>query len=391
MPFASTVSANGARLSAPTLGVSMENINATATLGGGRAEVVAEGAVRGGGRVRVTGPVALARPNEGNLRIDLEAVRLRDANLYDTQLDGTLTLTGPVVEDGLIQGRVDLGETELRIPSTGFGTNAFTGVIEHRGDRREVRQTRVRAGLDGAGADGTRPRARPVELDVTINAPRRIFVRGRGLDAEMGGSLRLGGTLARTEPIGQFNLIRGRLDLLGKRFVINEGLIRLEGALVPYLRFAASTSGDGVTSTITVEGRATEPTISFSSSPPLPEDEVVARLLFGRDLSSLSVLQAAQLASAVATLSGRGGAGLTERLRTSFGVDDFDISTGDDGNVGVRVGKYLSENIYTDLSVNSEGKSEVRLNLDVSPSVTVRGRVDSDGDTGLGVFFERDY
>ena len=54
-------------------------------------------------------------------------------------------------------------------------------------------------------------------------------------------------------------------------------------------------------------------------------------------------------------------------------------------------GAYLSDNLYTDFTVNTEGDTEVNLNLDVTDNFTVRGTVDGRGETGIGVFFERDY
>jgi translocation and assembly module TamB len=230
-----------------------------------------------------------------------------------------------------------------------------------------------------------------VALDVTISAPARIFVRGRGLDAELGGRVRIGGTSANVLPSGRFDLIRGRLDLLGKRFDIDEGRVSLQGALVPDLYFVASTSTDGVSASVVVQGPANAPRVSFTSNPGLPEEEIVARLLFGRDLSTLSVLQAAQLASAIATLTGRGGEGPLSRLRSSFGLDDLDVQSSEDGSIGLRAGKYIARNLYTDVTLDDEGQTEIRLNLDVPPGVTLRGRLDSEGQTGIGVWFERDY
>ena len=63
-----------------------------------------------------------------------------------------------------------------------------------------------------------------------------------------------------------------------------------------------------------------------------------------------------------------------------------------EGGAGqVGVGAYLNDNLYTDFTVNTEGDTEVNLNLDVTDSFAVRGTVDGRGETGLGIFFQRDY
>ena len=118
---------------------------------------------------------------------------------------------------------------------------------------------------------------------------------------------------------------------------------------------------------------------------------MLAQLLFGRGLQTLSPLQAAQLAGAVATLAGRGGEGIVGRLRKGFGLDDLDLTTDATGGASLRAGKYLSENLYTDIQINADGTSQINLNLDITDTLTGRGRLGSDGETGIGVYYEKDY
>ncbi|MFC7705897.1 translocation/assembly module TamB domain-containing protein [Plastorhodobacter daqingensis] len=397
-PALASVSGNltgqGLRIVDPELGLTLEQGNVRADLAGGQATIAASAGFPQGGQLSLSGPISLTAPFNADLRLALQDARLVDPELYETSVSGTVAITGPLAGGGRITGELRLGETNLRIPSTGFGPAGYIPEpMTHVNEPAAVRETRSRAGLlgDGRGNGATGGGAAPFSLDVTISAPNQVFIRGRGLDAELGGAIQLTGTTANIIPIGEFSLIRGRLDLLGQRFVLDEGLARLQGRFVPYIRLAASTESEGVSVTILVEGEANEPEIRFLSSPDLPEEEVLARLLFGRGLTNLSPLQAAQLAGAVATLAGRGGEGIVGRLRQNFGLDDLDITTDEDGGTGVRLGRYLSENIYTDVTVGSDGTTEINLNLDVSRSVTVRGRLDNSGETGLGVYYERDY
>ncbi|TKA95215.1 translocation and assembly module protein TamB, partial [Cereibacter changlensis] len=245
--------------------------------------------------------------------------------------------------------------------------------------------------IDTGASRGGGAARRPFGLNLTISSPDRIFIRGRGLDAELGGELLISGTTANVVPSGAFNLIRGRLDILGKRLVLSEALLQLQGDFVPYVRVVASNESDGIISSVVIQGQVNEPEVSFSSVPELPQEEVLSRLLFGRGLTSISALQAAQLASAVATLAGRGGQGIVGNLREGFGLDDLDIVTDAEGDASLRAGKYLSENVYTEIEVGQQGQSQINLNLDVTRNVTVRGSAGGDGGTSLGVFIEKDY
>lgn len=374
--------------------MAFSNLAGTITLANQRANLALRTSADNGGQILIDGGLALSAPFDGNLGVTLNNLTLRDPRLYNTQASGRVTINGPLAGGAQIAGRIMLADTELLIPSTGLGGSAAIPDMRHIAEPARVRQTRVRAGLlgDGATASGTGGGQGPVYgLDIFIAAPQQVFVRGRGLDAELGGTFRITGTTANVIPSGGLELIRGRLDLLGKRFAFTEGQLQMEGSLVPTIRLVATTDTVDGTAAVSIDGPADAPVISFTSSPALPEEEVVARLLFGRGLTSLTPIQAAQLASAVATLTGKGGVGIVDRLRKNFGLDDFDISTSDSGAAALRAGRYLSDNIYLDLKLDSEGKSQVSINLDVTSSVTIRGRAAADGDAGIGIHYERDY
>jgi translocation and assembly module TamB len=389
-----TIRTSDARVSAPTLGEALTGIAATVTLNGAQAQIDLSGALRAGGRLTVAGPVALSAPFNGDLRVGLEGLVLRDPELYQTTATGVVTVAGPLSGGARIGGTITLGETDIRVPSSAVGGIGTLPEVRHVGAPGDVQATLARAGLTINGfevsANGGGGAARPFVLDLVISAPSRVFIRGRGLDAELGGEIRIGGTTANVVPSGQIALLRGRLDLLQQRFDLTEGFASLAGDFVPVLRLIAVTETDsGTTVRIIVDGPANAPTVTFSSSPELPQDEVISLLLFGRDLSSISPLQAVQLASAIATLAG-GGGGVLDRFRETTGLDDLDLATDDEGNTSFTAGKYLSENIYTDVTVGS-AQTEVSINLDLTDDITARGSVDSDGNTSLGIFFERDY
>ncbi|HEX9857751.1 MAG TPA: translocation/assembly module TamB domain-containing protein, partial [Paracoccaceae bacterium] len=386
------IALSGGRIADPGLPFALEGVAANADLAGGRMRLGVEAGVSTGGRLRVSGGMALAAPFDADLTAGLQQVVLKNPLLYETRLNGSVTVAGPLAGGARIGGAILLNETELRIPSTGLGGAGVLPDLRHVNEPAEVRATRARAGLiETAAAGGGAGGGRPYPLDLTISAPNRMFIRGRGLDAELGGTLRLGGTTANVVPSGAFDLIRGRLDILGRRLDLTHALLRLEGDFVPFVQIMASNESDGITSSVLIEGQATEPTVRFVSSPELPEEEVLAHLLFGRGLTSLSALQAAQLAGAVATLAGKGGGGIVGKLRSGFGLDDLDLVTDENGGASVTAGKYLSKNLYTEIVVGQEGESQINLNLDLTPTITLRGSTGTEGTTGIGVFIEKDY
>ena len=80
--------------------------------------------------------------------------------------------------------------------------------------------------------------------------------------------------------------------------------------------------------------------MTFSSTPELPQDEILARLIFQKGIGELSPLQVARLAAAVSELTG-GQGGVLSRLRAATGLDDLDIVTDEKGQAAVAAGRYV--------------------------------------------------
>ncbi|MDB6452676.1 translocation/assembly module TamB domain-containing protein [Falsirhodobacter sp. 20TX0035] len=387
-----TVRADGLQLVDPSTNIALNAINATVNLNGSTARIDASAAPEEGGRITANGTIGLADPYTADLTVNLSRAVFSDPSLFRTIAGGQVRLVGPLAGNGRITGRIALEETEVQVPSGGFGSDGTLPGLQHVNEPASVRTTRARAGLDEPEDEGSGASGPGLGLDLTIAAPNQIFIRGRGLDAELGGELRLTGTTSNIVPVGAFELVRGRLDILGRRLNLTEATLSLEGNFVPILQVTASSENNGVTSFVNITGAANDPEVTFTSNPELPQEEVLAQLLFGRDISSISPLQAAQLANAVATLAGRGGEGIVGNLRKNFGLDDLDVTTNDTGSASVRAGKYISDKAYTQVEVDAQGQSEISLNLDVSKSLTVRGSTGTgEGSTGIGLFWERDY
>jgi len=348
-------------------------------------------AVGGGGGIDGSGTVALdaGAGFPADIRIALNQARYADGNLVVATVSGALAVNGPLLRDPVISGTIDINRAELSVAGSLTGGPASIDVV-HIAPPPDVAATLRRARAD----DGTpTPSSRPsvVRLNILVRAPNRIFVRGRGLDAELGGEVRLSGPVTDIQPVGGFNLVRGRLSILGQRITFDEGTVTLIGDLDPFVDFVARTEGTDITVLVTVRGRLSDPSIQFSSQPELPQDEVLARLIFDRSLNELSAFQIARLAAAAAELAGGSGGGLLGNLRDAAGLDDLDIVSDGAGGTAVRAGRYIQDNIYLGVEAGSGGTTRGTINLDITKSLKARGSVGAGGDSSLGVFFERDY
>ncbi|WP_116132330.1 translocation/assembly module TamB domain-containing protein [Tropicimonas sp. IMCC34043] len=390
-----TIGVNGARVTIPTAEMSFTDIGFNARIANSAVQIDASARNPEGGSVSARGSVGLTGAMIADLQANLNNLVLSDPNLFKTSLGGRVTMAGPILGNASISGRIDVGRTEIRVPDGGLGFGGSIPEISHLNEPAAVFQTRKRAGLvvvEDTGNGRNRSGSGTVyNLDVRINVPDQVFIRGRGLDTEMGGSVRITGTTANVLPVGEISVIRGRLDILGRRLTVDQGTISLAGGLQPYIDLSATSKRDDFEFTVRIYGPVDDPQFELSSTPSLPEDEVLARFLFGKGIDDLSPLQAVQLANALAQLTGRGGIDLFGGLREGLGLDDLDLQTTENGDTELRAGMYLSDNVYTEFVADSQGETEIDVNIDISHNLTLRGRAASDGDSAIGLFWERDY
>lgn len=389
-----TVTIGGGELILPDLRQSLTGIAVQLGINGSNLQLDASANGQDGGRIGASGTLQLTGGLNANLETNLTGFVLKDPTLFSTTLDGGVSVVGPLAGGAQIDGRIRIGRTEIRIPDGGLGFGGAVPNMRHVNEPGAVFLTRQRAGLveterdSGGGSGGSGP---SYGLNVVVNAPEQIFIRGRGLDTELGGAMRVTGTTANPNPVGEIEVIRGRLDILGKRLDVTEGKVSLAGGLQPYIDLTATSESDDFEFLARIFGPVDDPEFDLSSVPDLPQDEVLAQFLFGKSVTDLSALQAVQLASAVATLTGRGGPGLLGGVRDRLGLDDLDLATTDSGGTEVRAGRYLTDNIYTEFVADSEGETELDLNIDIHKNVTIKGTADSTGDSSIGIYFERDY
>ena len=259
--------------------------------------------------------------------------------------------------------------------------------IKHRNASAEVRrQAQVIARRSGGEAS-------PVRLRLNIIVTDNISVTGRGLNVLLGGRLAVSGTPSALVTNGAFNLRRGSLKLLSRRIEFERGRLDFRGDLDPRINFVAVSRSTDATIRLIISGRASQPNIEVTSSPELPQEEALARLVFDRNLVQLAPLQIAQLASSIAVLSGSGGNNsLLGGLQSALGVDWLEITETASGETAVGLGKQISDKLSIGVEQTTKtNTSRVTIDLNLKRNFKLRGSAGSDGSTGAGIFFQKDY
>ena len=284
---------------------------------------------RAGGTITAAARLGLAAPQPLTASLTAHDITPLTSDALSARLSAALAADGALATGVTLRGRIDLARADIRIP-----------------DRLPARLPTLP--LRQAPAP---PRtAPPIGLDITLNAPGQMFLRGRGIDAELAGRLHLGGSAADPIPQGGFTLRRGQVALAGQTLTFTAGKVSLDGHLPidPTLDFTARAQGSNVVATLEVTGTASRPRIALSSVPALPQDEVLAQLLFHQSAASLGPLQIAQIATGLAQLADLGGAGAFDPLgvvRQRLGLDTLSIGGQPGGQTVVEGGRSIAKGV----------------------------------------------
>lgn len=216
---------------------------------------------------------------------------------------------------------------------------------------------------------------------------------GRGLDSEWAIDLTATGTASNVNLKGDATMVRGSLDLAGRPFVFDSGEITFDGPVnSARISVDAERSVNGFVARVQVSGKPSNPVFELSSTPDLPQDEILSRLLFGRSSIDLSPVEAAQLASSIAKLSGRGGGfDPAAQLQSALGVDRLSIGSNDAGNAELGVGQYLSDDVYLQLNAAGASGSSVEVEWEPADHVSVTSETTATGENKISIRWKKDY
>ena len=388
------VSSDNLRILSSLSGTDIRQARVRGRFGGSRLRLLRMEGTAGSGTVAGTGTIDLAGLGEriegGFVEVrgpslDLR-IAARNARLLDTAGIGA-TVTGPlrIVSDGLggtIAGRVTVERANWRL-GTASQNRSLPRIATREINAPPDRAPRVAAG-----------RAWRYLIDAT--ADDRIMVEGMGLDSEWGANVRLRGTTEEPRIGGSARVVDGEYTFAGTSFELTRGAIAFDQnvAIDPRLDIRAESSQTGLDVVVRVTGSASLPEIDFSSTPALPEEEILARLLFGGSITSLSATDALQLGAALASL--RGGAGIDpiNRLRTAIGLDRLRIVSADPAlgrGTGIAIGKNITRRIYVELVSDGQGYSATDVEFRVTSWLSLLASVSTVGRESVVAEISRDY
>ena len=357
------------------------------------------------GSMNMSGSIGVLQPKIPlDLKLTATKAQLVTSTLVTANVNADLSVKGTALEQLAIAGTIHVNRAVIGIPDS-LPPDVAVLDVRRRGQHvQPAAAKRLQIGLD-----------------VTVDAPRDILVQGRGLDAELGGSLRIRGTTDAPLVSGPgFDLQRGTFSFAGSTLTFdNSSRVSFDGAglkksnLDPTLDFKATSTIQNTTVTLQISGYADAPKFEFTSTTGLGQDEIMALLLFGQPASQLTALQVAQVGAALATLGGVGGSGgspLT-KIQKSLGLDRLSLgantvptATGGTENQGaaIQAGRYISKRVYVEGKQTTTGTSQVQVDVGLTKHLKLQTRLgngtaiqgttpDNDPGSSIGLSYQIEY
>lgn len=320
-----------------------------------------------------------------SLSLSLDEARLVNRDDVDGRVSGDIAMSGDLGH-AEIKGDLSIDRAEISIPDGG-GPNL-----------PELEVTEVGGHIvnppEAEDEDADKEKPFDPALDVRVRLPNRIYVRGRGLESEWQGDLHISGRTSEPIIVGSLEVKTGYFDFLDKRFTLELGEITFAGSTPPnpIIALEAVSEEDDFKAIIKLNGPADDPQLLLSSEPVLPEDEVLARLLFNRELSQIGPVEAGKLALALNRLRGGGGFDAFGEIRNILKIDTLDVVSDDEGETAVKAGKYLSEDIYVEVEKGSGDESgRARVEIELLPNIALEADTSENSNSGVGLKWKFNY
>jgi translocation and assembly module TamB len=328
------------------------------------------------GTLSVSGSIGALQPKLPiDLKITAKNAQPVVSKLVTANFDADLHVAGTLADHLDVGGSVHLNRTLIGIPN---GLPPNVAVLDVR--------------RHGVAARPAPVKPLTVGLDIKVEAPQQILVQGRGLDAQMGGDLHITGTADSPRITGGFDLQRGSFTLSSSKLSFTSGRVAFSGEglhnkIDPTLDFTAETSVSATTATLHITGYADAPQFEFTSNPSLPQDEIMARLMFGESASQLSALQLAEIGAALASLSGVGGGdgGLNPlvKVQKALGLDRLSVGSGtptsatstENTGASIAAGRYISKRVYVEAKQNTTGTSQLEADIDLTKRLKLQTKL----------------
>jgi len=390
--FSGKIAGDALRYDAPQWGLHFVDGTLVATIDRGAVTLDGLSFRAGDGTFRATGTLARARrdgePEGLGTRLAWTASRLRVLNRPDRRVvatgEGTLALVDRRVA---VAGSVTIDEGRIEYERTPGATLSPDVVVRGRPPPAAPRDDRLGSTL-------------ALALDVDLG--NRLSFSGEGLEADLGGRLRMASTQdGRLEARGVIHATHGTYYAFGQRLDLDGDRARLvfDGPLDnPALDILAMRANLPVDVGVELTGSVRVPRVRLVSRPAMSDGEKLAWLITGHGLDRSSGADISAISAASSLLFGVNERPYATTIARQLGIDDVSfrsqaaIGTGGQtiANPVVAFNKRLNDRLSL---VYEQGitvaTNVLRLEYNLTQSITLRAETGTA--SGLGIAYRRSF
>ncbi|MFK3942309.1 translocation/assembly module TamB domain-containing protein [Pseudomonas monteilii] len=365
------VALTGGQVAGGELPISVEGLTLRAAIAGEQVQLNGDWRSGSAGRGQLTGNLTWGQALAMDLRLTGQQLPVT-VEPYAT-LDVAPDLNIRLVDDKLaVTGKVQVPKGQITIRQLPPSTVKVSDDTVIVGQQTE---------------EGKPPMAIAMDVDVEVGRDKLAF-SGFGLTANLLGHVHIGDNL---DTRGELRLADGRYRAYGQRLTIRRARLLFAGPLdQPYLDIEAIRQVDDVTAGIRLTGNAEQPTTEVFSEPAMSQEQALSYLVLGRPLGNTGE-DNNMLAQAALGLGLAGSAGITSKLATGLGIEDFQLDTEGSGDATSVV---ASGNLTDKLSLRYgvgvfEPANTIALRYKLSQKVYVEAA--SGVASSLDIFYKRDF
>lgn len=246
------------------------------------------------------------------------------------------------------------------------------------------------------GRDAAPRRALRIDSEIALDLGERFHLRAGGLEARLGGQLRLRGEPSR--PLRASGMIAthdGVFEAYGQRLTVERGIVNFQGPLDdPGLNVLAVRKGLSVEAGVAVSGTVQRPVVRLVSTPAVPDPEKLSWIVLGR-VPDAGGTDASLLLTAAGAILGGQADGLTGQLAQALGVDELALRQAREGDPLtsqiLTVGKRLSARAFLSYEQGlSATAGAMKLSYALTPRVSLVTRAGADNALDLFYTFSFD-
>ncbi|HMF48802.1 MAG TPA: translocation/assembly module TamB domain-containing protein, partial [Candidatus Saccharimonadales bacterium] len=390
------------KLKAIPLGVEIQTIAAAGDLDSRNLTLREFSAKAKDGEIRGSGALALKNYDIGAVKLMFTARRWPaiETARHQVKIDGNVDVEGAVTAPK-IKGQITVIEGSLR-PDLAFLEQSKAPT--KRDETIVIVKNNGTSGQPQAPSQGTKASSdndliKAISVDLTVRTTGNVWIRHPDLVAELSGNVHATKAPQREVDLtGRVDVVRGWFAFQGRRFELERGAIQFTGGdkINPALDIVAKYRLPEYQVDATISGTVEKPTLTLASQPRLEQADILALLIFGRPINSLSQNEQGTLQkSAIGITTGYVAGRIANSVSDALGLDSLgvDIREVDFSGGQVGFGHYVGSQTYVSMSQQLTGDQgrEVKLEYQIAPDWKLGTSTTGTGSNGIDIIWQKRY